>query len=63
MAQSENPTKGDWCELVKKDFEDINIPLNDMNILNMTNYKEVIKCKIKSHAFIELKKSKYHIQK
>ena len=28
-----------------------------MNILNMTNYKEVIKWKIKSHAFSELKKN------
>ena len=40
VAQKENLSKGDWCKLVKKDFEDIDIVMIDNDIVNMTKYKE-----------------------
>ena len=52
-AQAENPSPGDFIELVKKDFVTIREEFNESKILNMTkeSFKKVIKEKIKTAAF------------
>ena len=39
MAQKEQPTNGDFCELVKEDFKTIGEDLNEFDILAMGKYK------------------------
>ena len=52
MAQKEQPTNGDFCELVKEDFKTIGEDLNEIDILAMGkyNYKKLIKTKVKQAA-------------
>ena len=55
-AQKENPTKGDFVELVKKDFELIEEVIDEIKIETMTqfSYKNLIKSKIRKAAFKHL---------
>ena len=57
MKQKEIRTKGDWFELLKKDFEYIGVEMDEERIKNLTKqeYKQEINTKVKSAAFQELK--------
>ena len=57
-AQVEDPTPGDFAELVRNDFAMINEQLDESKIENMNkqSYKEFIKTKVKVAAFNFLKK-------
>ena len=57
-AQQENPVKGDWCELVIKDLQDLNMSVNEVDIISMNNYKEKVKENIKRLALYDLKELK-----
>ena len=54
-AQLDNPVKGDWCELVQKDLEDLDLNTNQVELVGTDNYKEKVKEKIKRLAFSDLK--------
>ena len=55
-AQCENPTIGDFIELVRKDFELVGEPFDESKIESMTpkSYKDYVKAKIKEAAFKHL---------
>ena len=57
-AQTENPSPGDFIELVKNDYEMIQEEFNENKILNMSkeSFKQFIKEKIKTAAFNYLRK-------
>ena len=57
-AQAQDPSPGDFIELVKKDFEMIKEDFNENKIQNMTkgSFKKFIKEKIKTAAFDHLRK-------
>ena len=54
-----DPLPGDWNKLVQEDFKLVNLDLNEEQILNMnpTQYKSIIKEKMRDAAFITLKES------
>ena len=54
-AQQENPLKNDWCELIKKDFQDINMTLTENEIIDINSYKEKVKANTRKLAFNDLK--------
>jgi hypothetical protein len=56
-AQELNPSKGDLCELVKKDMHKFNIHMTKENIqqLNYVEFKTIVKNKVKYSAFSNLK--------
>ena len=39
-AQQENSFKEDWCQLVIKDFQDLNMSVNEVDIFSMNNSKK-----------------------
>ena len=45
LAQSNNPSPGDWTETVKKDMEDVGIDLEKEDIKNMSkhSYEKLVK--------------------
>ena len=45
ISQKNNPVKGDWVELLAKDFKDIDMPMNEDIIMNKT--KAQFKSRIK----------------
>ena len=45
ICQKNNPVKGDWVELLEKDFKDIDMPMNEDIIMNKT--KAQFKSRIK----------------
>ena len=51
-----NPYKGEWCEVVKKDLENVNIHMNDDQIAAMpvNRYKSLIKRKVRVAVFAQL---------
>ena len=64
MAQIKNPSEGDYAELVKSDFKEMNLPFNLENIesTGVQNCKIVIKNSIKETALKYLKgKQEKHI--
>ena len=56
IAQKENPTEGDFAELVKKDFELLGevIDENKIEAMDSKTYKDHIKAKIREIAFKDL---------
>ena len=54
--QKENPSPGDWCQLVVKDFDMIGEHLTDHHIEAMAphEYKKYIKAKVRNAAFLHL---------
>ena len=56
-CQKRNPIKGDWIELVKKDFETTGMEMNEVEIMNETRgrYKARLKKHMKSLMLRELK--------
>ena len=58
--QKENPLKGDWFQLIEKDFSFLSIELNENDIksTNKCDYKKKIKKLIMKAAFIEYMKEK-----
>ena len=52
-----DPIKGDWSELVKSDFENFNININEEQISEMepNKYKSIIKEKVREYAFLQFK--------
>lgn len=58
-AMKADPLPGDWYKLVQEDFKLVNLDLNEDQILNMnpTQYKSIIKEKMRDAAFIILKES------
>ena len=57
LEMRSDPEKDDWCELVKSDFENINLKMSDLQIqdMNPTQYKSLIKKTIREATFLELK--------
>ena len=57
-AQKKNPLEGDWVKMVEKDFEVLGLRINESEILNCTKsqYKSVVKRKLRDHMFSELKR-------
>ena len=56
VCQKENPVPGDWCTLLKEDFEKTNIHMTDDQIEKMSekDYKKLIKYKTREAAFVYL---------
>ena len=56
-AMKADPLPGDWINIVKKDFEEINLIISEDQIINMCplKYKSLIKEKMRDAAFIHLK--------
>ena len=56
MCQRESPVPGDWCNLVKEDFQKISMHMTDVQIENMpeTDYKRLIRNKTREAAFVYL---------
>ena len=54
MCQRESPVPGDWCNLVKEDFQKISMHMTDVQIENMpeTDYKRLIRNKTREAAFV-----------
>ena len=52
-CQQENPVPGDWCLLLKEDFDKINVHIADELIEKMSEkeYKQLIKVKTREAAF------------
>ena len=59
-CQKENPSPGDWCQLITADFETIGEHMEDDHIANMpvNKYKNLIKNKIRKAAFNNLQDMK-----
>ena len=59
-CQKKKPSPGDWCTLVKGDFESIGVDINDEQIASTspTDFKSFIKKKIRNTAFQYLEKIK-----
>ena len=57
ICQKNNPVKGDWVELLEKDFKDIDMPMNEDIIMNETKaqFKSRIKKQLEKHMLAELK--------
>ena len=55
-AMKDDPRPDDWCEMVRKDFEQVDLSLDDQTISAMTElqYKKLVKEKIRQYAFKEL---------
>ena len=55
-AQKEDPVKGDWINLLKEDFKYIGQDLNEEEAKSTgrTEYKKVIKSKVREKVFIDL---------
>ena len=57
----ENPIKGDWIKLIKKDLEVIEMSLEheeQMTIMSTKEFKTMVKEKIRIAAFKELEEKK-----
>ena len=65
QAMKDDPTPGDWCELVTNDFESINMHINDQLITQMSksDYKNLINEKIRSTTLELLQKMQQKHQK
>ena len=52
-CQKESPVPGDWCTLLKEDFEKINVHISDDLIEKMSEieYKKLIKVNTRRAAF------------
>lgn len=52
-----DPSPGDWCEMVDKDMENINLHIDDKQIRGMTDgvYKQIIKSDVRAAAFRDFK--------
>ena len=59
-CQSEKPTPGDWCMLVKSDFELLQLTIDEDIIerMSLKDYKELIKSKARQAAFKQLEITK-----
>ena len=57
-AQKKNPLEGDWVKMVEKDFEVLGLGINESEIRNCTKsqYKSMVKRKLRDHMFSELKR-------
>ena len=55
-CQKNNPSPGDWCTLVRGDFEAIGVQINEEQIASMSppNFKKYIKDKVRQSAFMYL---------
>ena len=60
QAQKNNPSPGDWCELVGQDFKEMGIHMSDDHIAGMPSedYKKYIKETVHEKAFQDLQKIK-----
>ena len=60
IAQWNNPSKGDWTELVKSDLEEFELSMNFNDITSKTKdaFKKIVKAKAKDIAFRKLLKMK-----
>ena len=60
ITQWNNPTRGDWSELVKKDLDDFKISKDLENISHMSNqpFKKLVKKEAKEYAFEKLSSMK-----
>ena len=58
-AMRDDPSPGDWCEMVDKDMEHINIHMDEGHIRGMTDgaYKQMIKSKVRADALREFETS------
>ena len=58
--QSSDPVRGDWCELVKHDFEKCNLEMTEDAIMHMSEneYKTLVKKSVRNAAFCELEAQK-----
>ena len=58
LEQRENPTKGDWIELIKTDIEKIELKLteDEMKLMTKNEFRKYIKSLVYKMALIELKK-------
>ena len=56
-CQKTNPVKGDWIELVRKDFSDLGMELNEDIIKNETKvqFKSRIRKHLKTNILVEMK--------
>ena len=56
-AQKVNPVRGDWIKIIEKDFETLEIEMNEneIQIKSKCEYKSQVKHKIKEHVFKNLK--------
>ena len=56
QCQKLNPSPGDWCKIVEKDFETIGEPLDEDKIsaFDTKEYKEHMKDKVRKTAFKDL---------
>ena len=56
MCQYDNPSPGDWCNLVEEDFNQIGIHMSREHItsLSPSEYKKYIKDKVQNTAFKNL---------
>ena len=52
-----DPIKNDWSQLVSSDFQEVNLSMNDDQIRQMsqTDYKNLVKQKVREAAYIEFK--------
>ena len=57
-CQKNNPVKGDWIELLQKDFADLGMEMDDEFVRNETKlqFKSRVKKHIEMHMFSELKR-------
>ena len=57
-CQKNNPVKGDWIELLQKDFADLGMEMDDELVRNETKlqFKSRVKKHIEMHMFSELKR-------
>ena len=55
-CQKKSPVPGDWCNLLKEDFEKNNVHLTDEQIEEMPekDYKHLIRLKTREAAFVYL---------
>ena len=56
FAQKNNPTKGDYCELVGLDTKHVNLEISESEIINLSRdkYKELVKGKVRAAALKQL---------
>ena len=57
-AMKSDPKPGDWCEMVQKDFENINLHINEIHIKQMdkSEWKKLINEKVRTMQFETLKR-------
>ena len=60
MCQYNNPSPGDWCNLVEEDLNQIGIHMSKEHIASLSHfeYKKFIKEKVRSTAFFNLEQIK-----